>query len=332
MTSESARPASAGPPAGDAAGGGVGGGASAEAREGVVPGARDGAAAPAAEPQRVGDLVKQFALYPFFIVLGIVAVFTLFSLLLRDQKNERDYLKELRTASGSQRWYAAFQLSNLIARRGDELQKDPEFLREVREVYEASADGDPRVQRYLAIVLGRIGDASVEPLLASGLGDSDVETRMWCAWALGKIAAPAAVPPLVGGLQDADSAVRKMAAYALGSLRDPRAVEPLTQLLQDGVEDVRWNAAIALAQHGSGEGYGTLQQMLNAVYLSRIEGMTDERVKDVMLNAVKALGVLQATYPSARDLLEETTHSAPFPIVQREAQLQLAKLPAPAGG
>src|SRR5438309_1859297 len=33
----------------------------------------------------VSALVKQFALYPFFIVLGIVAVFTLFSLLLRDQ-------------------------------------------------------------------------------------------------------------------------------------------------------------------------------------------------------------------------------------------------------
>jgi HEAT repeat protein len=277
-------------------------------------------------------MVKQFALYPFFIVLGIVAVFTLFSLLLRQQKNEGDYLRELRTARGSERWYAAFQLSNLIARRGDELRHDPQFLEQVVGAYKSSADADPRVQRYLAIVLGRVGDASVEPLLVEGLDDSDVETRMWCAWALGKIAAPDAVPPLVKSLGDTDPAVRKMSAYALGSLHDASAIEPLTHLLEDAVEDVRWNAAIALAEHGDGAGYGILQQMVNSVYLSRVPGMTDERVKDVMLNAVKALGVLQATSPSARDLLEETSRSAPFPLVQREAREQLARPAAPAGG
>ena len=155
---------------------------------------------------------------------------------------------------------------------------------------------------------------------------------MWCAWALGKIAAPDAAPPLVKALGDTDPAVRKMSAYALGSLHDASAVEPLTHLLEDAVEDVRWNAAIALAQHGDGAGYGVLQQMVNAVYLSRVPGMTDERVKDAMLNAVKALGVLQATSPSARDLLEETSRSAPFPLVQREAREQLAHKPAPPGG
>ena len=127
----------------------------------------EGEAGPTGEPaaaataDSMGTLVKQFALYPFFIVLGIVAVFTLFSLLLRQQKSEGDYLRELRTARGSERWYAAFQLSNLIARRGDELRRDPQFLEQVVSAYKSSAEGDPRVQRYLAIVLGRVGDASV---------------------------------------------------------------------------------------------------------------------------------------------------------------------------
>jgi len=273
----------------------------------------------------VGTLVKQFAVYPFFIVLGIVAVFTLFSLLLRDEKTEVDYVRAIRTASGDERWYAAFQLSNLLAKRGDALRGDPAFLHEVTSLFEAADGGDPRVQRYLAIVLGRVGDVSSLPSLGAALAqDDDVETRVWAAWSLGKIAVPEAVPSLVGGLGDADPAVRKMSAYALGALPDTRALPPLLDALDDPVEDVRWNVALALAQHGDGTGYPILQQMVNALYLSRIDGMTDERVKDVMLNAVKALGALQASFPSARDLLDETSRAAPFPVVQHEARQQLA--------
>lgn len=279
-----------------------------------------------------GNLLKQFALYPLFIVLGTVAVFTLFSLLLRDRKSEIDYLREIRTARGDERWYAAFQLSNVLAREGDTLRHDAEFLNEVTTVFEASEGDDPRLQRYLCIVLGWVGDATSEPTLVRTLAqDDDAETRVWSAWALGKIAPPGAVPALVAALADSEAAVRKMSAYALGSLKDARAGEPLLDLLDDPVEDVRWNAAIALAQQGRGEGYPILQNMVNSLYLTRIEGMTDERLKDVMLNAVKALGLLQATFPSARDLLEETSRSAPFPVVQQEARQQLEQSPAPEG-
>lgn len=277
---------------------------------------------PAAE--KVGDWFKEFALYPFFIVLGIVGVFTLFSFLMRENKTEIDYLRQIRTSGGNDRWYAAFQLSNYLSRKSEDLRDDPVFLSEVRRIFEETAEDDPRVQRYLAIVLGRVGDASTQDVLIQALAeDDDVETRMWSAWSLGSIGATGAVPPLVAALDDADAAVRKMAAYALGSLRDPRGIAPLEARLQDEVEDVRWNAAIALAQSGVGTGYPVLRQMVNSLHLSRIEGMTDERVKDIMLNAVKALGILQATFPSARDLLEETSETAPFPLVQHEARKQL---------
>lgn len=293
------------------------------------PGAKPGAPAPA---EGVGNLVKQFALYPFFIVLGVVAVFTLFSLLLKDKKTEIDYLREIRTARGDERWYAAFQLSNVLSREGDKLRHDPAFLNEVTVVFEASEGEDPRLQRYLCIVLGWVGDGTSEPVLVRTLAqDDDAETRVWSAWALGKIASPGAVPALVTALADSEAAVRKMSAYALGSLKDSRAALPLVELLEDPIEDVRWNAAIALALQGRGEGYRILQQMVNALYLTRIDGMTDERLKDVMLNAVKALGVLQGTFPSARDLLQETSESAPFPMVQHEAREQLARSPAPGG-
>lgn len=280
-------------------------------------------AAPA-PPESATALFKQFAVYPFFIVLGIVAVFTLFGLLLRDEKTEIDYLNSIRTASGDERWYAAFQLSKVLDKRGAALRGDPKFLHEVTKQFEGAGGEDPRLQRYLAIVLGRVGDVSSLPTLTEAMRtDDDVETRVWSAWALGKIAVPEAVPSLLGALEDADPAVRKMAAYALGSLHDPRALQPLLDTLDDTVEDVRWNVAIALAQQGDATGYPILRQMVDSVYLSRIDGMTDERLKDVMMNAVKALGVLQATSPSARDLLVETQRSAPFPLVQHEAKSQL---------
>jgi HEAT repeat protein len=275
--------------------------------------------------EKMGAWVKEFALYPFFIVLGIVGVFTLFSHLLRNDETALDYLQQLRTSGGNDRWYAAFQLSNHLARDEENLRGDPVFLAEAERAFEAGANDDPRVQRYLAIVLGRIGTAENLPTLEKALaGDDDVETRMWSAWAMGSIADQAAVPALIAALEDADPAVRKTSAYALGSLRDPRSVEPLTLSLQDEVEDVRWNAAIGLALLGDGAGFAVLKEMVNSLHLSRIDGMTDESVKSVMLNAVKALGVLQETYPSARDLLEETKESAPFPVVRQEAEKQLA--------
>ena len=288
----------------------------------AAPAGTDAPAASAAE--KIGAWVKEFALYPFFIVLGIVGVFTLFSVLQRDDKDARDYLAEIRGGGGKERWYAAFQLSNSIARQGDDLKADAAFLQEVRELFDQSDDDDPRLQRYLAIVLGRLQDNAALPGLGRSLAaDSDAETRMWSAWALGAIAAPEGVPALVGALADPDAGVREMGAYALGSLRDPRSLEPLRAALQDEAESVRWNAAIALALQGDGSGYAILRQLVNSVYLSRLEGMTDERVKETMLNAVKALGVLQASYPSARDLLEETSTSAPFPLVKQEARKQL---------
>lgn len=290
---------------------------------------------PGATPEpseSVGTLVKQFALYPFFIVLGVVAVFTLFSLLLRDRKTEMDYLREIRTARGDKRWYAAFELSRTIAQSSERLKSDRAFVDEVTAVFETAGAQDPKVQRYLAIVLGQVGGAGAQPALAAALQQSaDAETRMYAALALGKIGGAAAVPPLVAALEDTASNVRASAAYALGYLHDGRTVDALRARLADANENVRWNAAIALAQNGSGAGFGVLQQMVNSLYLSRIPGMTDERMKDVMLNAVKALGVLQTTDPSARDLLEETRRTAPYPLVQHEAEQQLARVPAASG-
>ena len=290
-----------------------------------------GSDAPETAPEKLGAWVKEFALYPFFITLGIVGVFTLFSFLMREDQTALDLLRQIQTSGGNDRWYAAFQLSNHIGREGEALQRDPEFLSEVVRIFEASDEDDPRVQRYLAVVLGRIGNASTLPVLVTAVReDDDAETRIWSAWALGALRDPTSVPVLVDALDDADAGVRKMSAYALGSLGDPRSIAPLRAHLDDEVEDVRWNAAIALASQGDGSGFAVLRQLVNSLYLTRVDGMEDAQIRDVMLNTVKALGVLQRTFPAARDLLEETSASAPYPIVQSEARTQLDAFAPPA--
>jgi len=279
---------------------------------------------------KLGAWVKEFALYPFFITLGIVGVFTLFSFLMREDASALDFLRKIQTSSGNDRWYAAFQLSNHLGRSQDELKGNPEFVREVARVFEASADDDPRVQRYLAIVLGRVGDTGTLPVLTKALQeDDDAETRIWCAWALGALRDPGSVEVLIAALEDADPGVRKMSAYALGSLNDPRSVVPLRSHLDDEVEDVRWNVAIALAQQGDASGFAILRQLVNSLYLTRVDGMEGAQIEDVMLNAVKALGLLQVSLPSARDLLTETATAAPFAAVQQEARAQLDRFQPP---
>ncbi len=293
------------------------------------PAPANGSPAPTAE--RVGAWVKEFALYPFFNVLGVVGVFTLLSLLLRNDETPMDFLQQVRSGRGNDRWYAAYQLSNLIGRKGDELKLDPVFVTEVRDIFAASDDEDPRLQRYLVMVLGRVGDGAAVPVLTRALAaDDDTETRMGAAWALGALGRPEGVPALLAALEDTEPGVRTVAAYALGSLKAPSAAEPLRQRLEDPAADVRWNAALALAQLGDPAGFPVLRDMVNLATLSRVEGMTDEHIKEAMLNAVKALGMLQTVSPSARDVLAETSRAAPFPLVQQEARSQLEKAAAPA--
>ncbi|QGZ89549.1 hypothetical protein GQR42_08210 [Microcystis aeruginosa FD4] len=98
------------------------------------------------------------------------------------------------------------------------------------------------VRRYAAEALVRIGQPSVEPLIAA-LKDEDVVVRRAAAEALGKIGGELAIEPLVAVLKDEDVDVRRSATEALGKIGDGRVVEPLIVAL--GGQNVRQAAAAA---------------------------------------------------------------------------------------
>src|ERR1019366_6354635 len=102
-------------------------------------------------------LIAQFFLFPLIIIAICVGIFLLFGYLIYDQSSTKDYLAEIRTGSGSARWQAAYELSNIISTDNKKL-KDPELVRSVSTLYINSKDDDPRVRQYLALTLGKMGD------------------------------------------------------------------------------------------------------------------------------------------------------------------------------
>ena len=57
--------------------------------------------------------------------------------------------------------------------------------------FEGAEADDPRVRRYLTLVLGRLGDPQAVPLLEGALADKDADTRLYAIWALGAVGDPA---------------------------------------------------------------------------------------------------------------------------------------------
>ncbi len=232
-------------------------------------------------------ILFQFVFFPLGIVAVAVGIFFLFGRLAADEQTIPEYLNEVRYGGQRERWQAAYQLSQLI--NAGEAKKHPDLVNNVAAVYRASKDDDPRVRRYLSMVLGNLGDRRATPLLVEALGDRDVETQIYAILALGRLRDPAALPPLLKALQADERDVRKAAAYALGEMGDARAVPALAAALSDQTADVRFNAAVAMARFGDTRAIGVVREMLDRSRLDRIEGMRPDQKEAVMLAGIPAL-------------------------------------------
>ena len=73
---------------------------------------------------------------------------------------------------------------------------------------------------------------------------------------------------------------------------EKRVIRPLTKLLVDGVADVRRNAALSLARLGSDAGHEELLKMLDREALSSYEQLPDDKIEEIMMNAVRGIGLL----------------------------------------
>jgi len=239
-------------------------------------------------------VVFRFVLVPLIVVGVVVFLIVLFGNLALKEQSVKDYLYDIRSGSKSERWQAAYHLSNLLANpKKDYEEQARKNLPEILLIFNQSKQTDPEIRRYLALALGRLRDPRAVPALTESANDEDSQTVIWSLWALGAIGDQQATPILLTKLDDSDSGIRTMSAYALGVLNDPKSIPALQGHLDDASQEVSWNSAIALARMNDSSGAVILRQMLDRNYLNGITSMNPDSKKELLINAIKASAKLK---------------------------------------
>lgn len=251
--------------------------------------------------------LAQFFIIPALIVALVVGIFLMFGLLSHEDKGAAEFLQEIRTKRGNDRWVAAYNLTRALGEAPGSAGRTGSagLTREIIGAIRAEGGDDPKVRKYLIIALERLGDHEAAPVLVESLKDTDPDVRLQAARALGVIGGIAgAAGPLAELLADEDPAIRKVAVYALGQTRDPAAIPALVPRLDDPLEDIRWNAALALAVLGDTSGRDVIMQMLDRDHLETVAGITDLQKEDALINGVQAAYLLRdASFaPRVREL------------------------------
>jgi HEAT repeat protein len=269
-------------------------------------------------------------------IVGVcVAVFVVFGLIAGESRGARDYLGEVRAGSANRRWQAAFELSKVLQARKDPALLDPRFAEEAIRLFQESGGDDPRVRRYLALALGRLGDGRAVPALLQAVAEEpqkdrpvDAETQIYAVWALGAIGDKAALPGLVALTKSEDPGLRKTAVHALGAFPGEESRAALLRALGDATEDVRWNAAVALARRAEPRAAPILLEMMDRAHLADLDrrlkeagvvaGLTPEQREEAILEGVAAAAALPD--PALRAALERLRDGDPNLKVREAAR------------
>jgi len=230
------------------------------------------------------SILFQFVIFPLGIVLVAVGIFLLFGKLATEEHTIPDYLNTIRSGSSHERWQAAYQLSKSLKR--GEASRYPNLEQDVAAIYVGSKNDDPRIRRYLSMVLGTLGDRRATPVLLDGLNDKDPDNRIYVLLALGELKDPAAIPKIELVSADSDKDVRKTAYFTLGEIGDPTGVAALEKGLSDEVAEVRWNAAMSLTRFNDGRAVPVLREMLDRGRFDQIRDMREDQKEDAMIMAM----------------------------------------------
>jgi len=263
-------------------------------------------------------VVFRFILVPLIVVGVVVFLIVLFGQMALREKTVRDYLYDIRTGSQSERWQAAYHLSNLLANPKKDYETEArKQLPEMILIFRNTKGNDPQIRRYMALALGRLKDPRAVPALQEAMNDEDSQTVIWCIWGLGSIGDKSAVPGIIEKLEDSDSAIRSMSAYVLGAIQDPRAVPPLQAHLDDATAEVSWNSAIALARMNNASGADVLLKIMHRDYLAGFLQMSEQNKEELMINAIKVSAKLGD--PPLTQLIKTLSGSDPSPRVRDAA-------------
>jgi HEAT repeat protein len=267
-------------------------------------------------------ILFQFVVFPLGVVLIAVLIFFVFGKLATDEQTIPDYINAIRSGSSHERWQAAYQLSKSLKR--GEAKRYPNLERDISTLYANSKSDDPRIRRYLGMVLGTLGDRRATPVLLDGLNDRDVDNRIFTLMALGELRDPASIPRIAKATSDDDKDVRATAYYTLGAIGDASAVPALVNGLQEEAPDVRWNAAIGLARLGDKRALAPLREILDRSRLNRVATMREDQKEDAMIVAMSAYATL-AGRDAAPDL-QRIASSDPSLRVRAAAKQAVAEV------
>ena len=267
-------------------------------------------------------LAVQFFLIPLAVVAVTVVAYLGFRSMLTDTRGAREYLAEVQNGGTDRRWPAAYELSRLMD--DPKVRADRSLAPALVNAFEQAKDDDPRIQRYLALAIGRLDPPipaeAIDVLSKSldepdrvatpgteawmsrltGRSDSDLsEVRISTIWALGASGDPRVAERLQPFYQSPDAGIRKVVVYALGALPGDTQLETLRAALQDAAPDVRWNAAVGLARHGDRQGAGVIRQMIDRDYVEHVvtrdvrQDQDLDPIADVMISGLRAAAALK---------------------------------------
>ena len=233
-------------------------------------------------------------LFPLLIVVGMAALLCTVVFLTHEEETPETLITAIKSGAPSKRWQKAYELSN-------ELNRKPEMIRsktvmgEIIHILSDREHYDSKTRAYMAMALSRFREPEAVQAIRQRLALEEPEVQLHLIWALGNLDAKEGAKDLGIFLTSEDADLRKMAVYVLGVLGDKKMASKIQPLLDDSVADVSWNAALSLARLGDDSGWKVLMRMLDRSNLASRGEMSKIQIENVMVNAVKAVALLNRT-------------------------------------
>jgi hypothetical protein len=245
---------------------------------------------PEIKPNSGRKLFFGLFVFPLVIAVGMALLLCSVVLLTNEKETPETLVAAIKTGSPAKRWQKAYELSNELNRKKEDLMTDA-VMREIAAIYSDAARYDAKTRAYMAVALSHFRSSEAAAALNKGLSDTDRDVRLYSIWSLGTMNAHESAPAIAAFLSDEDADLRKTAVYVLGAFQYKEGADRIRALLKDPVQDVRWNAALALARTGDASGKPTLFEMLDRAALSEV-GLDETAAEGVMINATKGLALI----------------------------------------
>ena len=232
-------------------------------------------------------IVHSFFIIPFLIAVCCAVLFAGMYMLTREQRSVYDYLEDIKTGGLSKRWQGAFELSRILA-NPDLIPQEKRFTDELISAFEHAKHDDNRTRQYIALAMGRTGNADFAQPLIDGLKDEKEVNIPALIYALGMLKQKETASALYPYVDHSDSRIRSIAIVALGTIAEPQSKNILKKHLNDQEPNVQWGAAVSLAQMNDSSGKSILSQMMNRQYWAQFPEVDTNEQNNLVLTAIRA--------------------------------------------